>query len=91
MDACNRLPADPLKDRLLKSKGSRGTTWDELAQRVGVSSRTLMRVMSATTVSECVADRMAIRLGLHPVLIWPAEWNRGTKEEVSANESVSAH
>lgn len=91
MDACNRLPADPLKDRLLKCKGSRGATWDELAQRVGVSSRTLMRVMSATTVSECVADRMAIRLGLHPVLIWPLEWNRGTKEEVSANEAVSAH
>lgn len=91
MEACKRLPADPLKDRLLRSKGSRGATWDELAQRVGVSSRTLMRVMSATTISERVADRMAIRLGLHPILIWPAEWNRAIGEEMSSHESVSAH
>lgn len=76
MDLCNRLPAEPLKARLLLSKGSRKATWDELAIRVGVSSRTLMRVMAANTLSPFIADRMAIRLGLHPVLIWLSEWGQ---------------
>lgn len=75
MEVCNRLPAAPLKDQLLRTKGARSATWDELAQRVGVSSRTLMRVMAASTLSPCIADRMSIRLGLHPALIWPMEWS----------------
>lgn len=87
VEVCNRLPAAPLKDQLLRTKGARSATWDELAQRVGVSSRTLMRVMAASTLSPCIADRMSIRLGLHPALIWPLEWSQSpTMSCIPTNE-----
>ncbi len=69
-----RLPAAPLKRELRRARRSYGDTWDELATRLRVSSRTLNRLLGARDVAEPVADRMACRLGLHPVLIWPREW-----------------
>ena len=79
MDQCTHLPAEPLKRKLLMAKGLHGASWEEFGHRIGVSSRTLLRVMSAATVSPCIADRMSIRLGLHPALIWPIEWGRASR------------
>lgn len=76
MNLCSHLPARPLKRALLTVKTARRLCWEELAVRLGVSSRTLLRVMSATSVSPYVGDHIAIKLGTHPALIWPDEWTR---------------
>jgi lambda repressor-like predicted transcriptional regulator len=71
-----RLPAAPLRRVLLRLQASESLTWDELADRAGLSSRQLFRVLAARTISDLVADRIACRIGLHPALLWPKEWFR---------------
>jgi transcriptional regulator with XRE-family HTH domain len=68
------LPAEALHLALSRARLRYGLAWDELAERLDISFRTLIRLMSAKTVTPVVADRMAVRLGLHPVLLWPDEW-----------------
>jgi hypothetical protein len=68
------LPAEALHLALSRVRLRYGLAWDELAERLDISFRTLISLMSATTVTPVVADRMAVRLGLHPVLLWPDEW-----------------
>lgn len=68
------LPAAPLKLALSRARRRGGVSWEGLAQRLGISSRTILRVMASVSVSEVVADRIAIRLGLHPAVLWPDEW-----------------
>ena len=68
------LPAEALHLALSQARLRYGLAWDELAERLDISFRTLIRLMSARTVTPVVADRMAVRLGLHPVLLWPDEW-----------------
>jgi hypothetical protein len=72
----SRLPAAPLHRVLLRLRISQSLTWDQLAERAGVSPRHLFRLLAARHVSERVADRIACRLGLHPALLWPVEWLR---------------
>ncbi|MDP9223925.1 MAG: hypothetical protein M3P18_08720 [Actinomycetota bacterium] len=74
-DSERRLPARPLQRALRDKKRSHDLSWNQLALRLGVCSRTLIRVMKATDVSYVVADRMACRLGSHPSLLWPKEWS----------------
>lgn len=71
-----RLPAAPLKRELRRARRRYGDTWDELAVRLRISPRTLTRLLAARDVPEQTADRMACRLGLHPVLLWPRQWQR---------------
>ncbi len=71
-----RLPAAPLQRVLRKLRADESLTWDELAERAGVTPRHLFRLLAARSVSERVADRIVCRLGLHPVLLWPTEWPR---------------
>jgi len=71
-----RLPAAPLRRVLLRLQASESLTWEELAERAGLSSRQLFRLLASRTVSELVADRIACRIGLHPALLWPKEWFR---------------
>ena len=71
-----RLPAAPLKRVLLRLQDSESLTWDDLADRVGVTQRQLWRLLAANDLSERVADRIACRIGLHPLLLWPEEWSR---------------
>jgi hypothetical protein len=71
-----RLPARPLQAALRQKKHAHGLSWEQLAFRLGVCSRTLMRLMKATDVSYVVADRIACRLGAHPSLLWPKEWSQ---------------
>ena len=68
------LPAEALHLALSRARLRYGLAWDALAERLDISFRTLIRLMSAETVTPVVADRMAVRLGLHPVLLWPDEW-----------------
>jgi transcriptional regulator GlxA family with amidase domain len=69
-----RLPAAPLRRLLLRLRDAESLTWDELADRAGLTTRHLFRLLAARTVSELVADRISCRLGLHPALLWPEEW-----------------
>jgi len=71
-----RLPAAPLKRVLLRLQDSESLTWDDLADRAGVTQRQLWRILRANDLSERVADRIACRIGLHPLLLWPEEWSR---------------
>jgi hypothetical protein len=71
------LPAEALHRALSRVRQRYGLAWDELADRLDISFKALLRVMSAQTVPPVVADRMAIRLGLHPVVLWPDEWLAG--------------
>jgi transcriptional regulator with XRE-family HTH domain len=75
-----RLPAAPLHRVLRKLRAAESLTWDELADRVGVTPRHLFRLLAAQSISDRVADRIACRVGLHPVLLWPAEWLRTDAE-----------
>jgi len=47
-----------------------------IADRCGVTPRTVHRWYSGVQLSERTADRVAIALGTHPALLWPewAEW-----------------
>lgn len=51
----------------------------DLARRAGIHERQIARWFAAGSVPDQSADRLAIALGWHPVLIWP-EW----AEEVAA-------
>lgn len=73
MDFCSRMPAEPIQRLLRQVKRTRGS-WEEVAQSLGVSSRTLLRIMQADDLSIAVADALAFRVGLHPANIWPTEW-----------------
>jgi hypothetical protein len=73
-DLARRLPARPLQCVLWHKKSSQRLSWEQMAVRLGVCARTLYRLMAATEVSYVVADRMACRLGFHPILLWPKEW-----------------
>lgn len=83
----SRLPAAPLQHVLLRLRANQSLTWDELADRAGVSSRHLFRVLAARDLSEDAADRMTCRLGLHPVLLWPIEWTRIAHDAVGGCRS----
>ena len=69
-----RLPAAPLRRVLLRLRDAESLTWDELADRAGLTTRHLFRLLAAQTVSEFVGDRISCRLGLHPALVWPKQW-----------------
>jgi len=44
-----------------------------IADRCGVTPRTVQRWCDGVQLSERTADRVAIALGTHPALLWP-EW-----------------
>lgn len=71
--AASRLPAEPLQAELRRARPD-WMSWKAFAVRLGVSSRTLARVMAATDLAPEWADRLALRLGLHPAIVWPEEW-----------------
>lgn len=74
MELCSQLPAAPLKRAIVRKKRSLGMSWEELGRYLGLTERTLQRVMSYRSIGVYSADHMAIRLGLHPALLWPREW-----------------
>jgi hypothetical protein len=64
-----RYPFEPLASE------ARTSTIGILAQRIGVSRRTLHRwAKNGVPVEQ--ADRAAIALGSHPAYLWPDDWNR---------------
>lgn len=74
MRTCCRLPSEPLQRAIAHTKEALKLSWAEMGSRLGVTERTLQRVMSEEWVGVYAADRMALRLGLHPSNLWPREW-----------------
>jgi cyanate lyase len=74
MELCSKLPAAPLKRAIVRKKRSLGMSWEELGNYLGVTERTLQRLIAYRSIGVYSADHMAIRLGLHPTLLWPKEW-----------------
>jgi hypothetical protein len=84
-----RLPAAPLQRVLLRLRDGESLTWNELADRAGLTTRHLFRLLAAHTVSETVGDRISCRLGLHPALVWPKQWF-GQEHPCSASNTEEA-
>lgn len=74
------VPAAPLQRLIVRMKDGLGMTWHEFGQRVGITSRTLQRAMASKTIGIYAADHMAVRLGSHPILLWPDEWGAAAIE-----------
>ena len=70
---CRRFPFEPLENlvrqRLEAKLGERATA-TELADEFGVDRQTLLR-LRRRGMDEVYADRYAVRVGLHPRLVWP--------------------
>lgn len=73
MGLCPRMPAEPIQRLLRLEKRNRGS-WEQVAVSLGISSRTLLRIMQANDLSISTAETLAFRVGLHPANIWPKEW-----------------
>jgi lambda repressor-like predicted transcriptional regulator len=67
------FPAAPLVQALRRSRRP-GETLGQFAGRLGVSPASLERVLRRSVIGDVAADRWAVALGLHPVLLWPEQW-----------------
>jgi hypothetical protein len=62
-----KLPVEPLLDMFV------GVNEDEIAHRLGVTRHTIEHWKNFG-LSLTVGDRVAVRLGLHPLLIWKDDY-----------------
>lgn len=96
MDLCTVLPSRPLQRAVELKRLSLGMSLEQFGSFLGVTSRTLHRLMSSRSVGVYPADRLAIRLGLHPALLWGLEWTALTlitkpdRKEGTANEGEAS-
>jgi hypothetical protein len=61
-----------------------GATDGEIADRTGVSRHTVLRWRHGTTaLYPATADRIAVRLGLHPANLWGDAWWTGAAVDVA--------
>jgi lambda repressor-like predicted transcriptional regulator len=67
------FPAAPLVRALRRSRRP-GETLGQFAGRLGVSQTSLEGVLRRKVIGDVAADRWAVVLGLHPVLLWPDQW-----------------
>jgi hypothetical protein len=68
-----RFPYAPL-DRLVVQRSGADAPMSVVAELFGVSTRTLLRWKKNGLLFPA-ADRAAVRLGLHPSLVWPEWWS----------------
>jgi hypothetical protein len=80
-----RLPAAPLLavfERAARAQGYLGREgWGDshngmpaFCEMLGLTDAVYYRARREGTITVALADKIACALGLHPVLIWPAEW-----------------
>lgn len=74
MDLCSRLPARPLQRVVDLKRRSLGMSLEEMGLHLGVTGRTLHRLMACRWIGVYAADHLACSLGLHPANLWPKEW-----------------
>jgi hypothetical protein len=71
MTANNLLPVKPLL-RLLHLDNADSVT--EVSRLAGIDRSGFHRTLRDGRIGYIAADQIAIRLGLHPILIWGDEW-----------------
>jgi len=71
------VPTQPLRD-LMESRYPQETA-RQLGKRIGVSRDTYQRIRTHDVMTYIRADRAAVSLGLHPVLIWQDWYELTTK------------
>jgi hypothetical protein len=69
------LPAWPLQIALRLFALERELSLPELAQHLHTTTRLVDRVLAAEWITRTTGDKFACGLGLHPALLWPAEWD----------------
>jgi len=69
--ATTELPIKPILDLI---DPTRTATRRENAERLGISRKALAHYESTGVVDWVQADRLAIRIGRHPVMIWAGAW-----------------
>lgn len=99
-----KFPARPLLmifDRAARSKGYIGTQEDSgggtyegvntFADVIGVGRRAIQRARAEGWIDLGTADKIAVALGLLPIIIWPAEYNAwlGTEPPMSGEERAA--
>lgn len=86
MDLCTVLPSRPLQRAVELKRLSLGMSLEQFGSFLGVTSRTLHRLMSSKWIGVYPADHLAIRLGLHPALLWGLEWTALTPTKPDRKE-----
>ncbi|MGI8426059.1 MAG: hypothetical protein ACR2M4_05575 [Actinomycetota bacterium] len=74
MSRSRTVAARPVRELLRRRKLESGLSWPEFAMTLGICTRTLERVNVNPDVAIKTADRLAIRLGTHPILLWGDDW-----------------
>jgi hypothetical protein len=69
------LPAWPLQIALRLYGLERGLSLPEMADQLEVNTRLVDRVFASEWITRQTGDKFACALGLHPALLWPAEWD----------------
>ena len=71
-----------------KPRGAITYLKEKVAERYDMSTRQVERewrsINRGAYITDLVADRWSIFLGLHPVMLWPQEWSEGLEEETDA-------
>lgn len=68
------LPIGPLVDEVERRRRASGASWTALCRSAGVCRRSMARWLARGDLPAAAADRLAVALGLHPVMLWPNEW-----------------
>ncbi len=83
----NRRPtfdATPLLRQATLAVEEPSLTGEQLAVALGTSRQQVRRWQAGGRLQEETADRAAVALGLHPVMIWPEWWEATTGWELAA-------
>jgi lambda repressor-like predicted transcriptional regulator len=72
-----KLPLSPLLDLV---DPHRVMTGAEIARRLNIPAKRFQHITKANEVTWLQGDRIAIGMGMHPVMIWPREWCEPIKE-----------
>lgn len=68
-----RWPLEPLFDLVRNPDGSR-CSQSELAERIGVPQQTISKWNQRGGVPDYIADTIAVRVKLHPWVVWGDAW-----------------
>lgn len=70
----HRLPFAPLERLVILARDGERLTDDRLAELFGMNRRNLYRWREAG-IPRVMADRLAPRVGFHPLEVWGEEWD----------------
>jgi hypothetical protein len=76
MSNTKTLTLDPLvraAEQVVASHGG-SLRMEDVAEALSISMSSYHRYRKTGTIPWIMADKAAISLGLHPVLVWPEEW-----------------